>query len=86
MGGTDAHAHLHVGPDGNERLEDGPVCPGDFFSDRAALGRAGKSRRVRGRAGMRPVDGKHAELCEQHDRASRHQNDDGIQRRELSVV
>jgi hypothetical protein len=84
--GTHAHAHLHIGAGRNERLEHGAIRPGHLVRRLTSFRGTGQRGSISGRAGMRPVSGKHAELREEHDRSGREQDDEGIQRCELSAV
>jgi hypothetical protein len=61
---TDPNPYLDVVAVDHIRLEDGSIGSGHLVRGRLALGRARQRGGIGGRAGVRPVDGKHAELCE----------------------
>jgi hypothetical protein len=79
MSGPDTHADFHVGPIGDERLENGPVGPGHLVSHCPSLRRAGKRGRIGGGAGVGSMDGEDAEMRQEQHRPAGDENDDCVQ-------
>jgi hypothetical protein len=86
MGGTHAHPHLHLGTNGNERLEHCSVVPSHIVRRRSAFRCAGKCGRVRGGSGMGPMHREHPEMNQQEHRSPGDEHDDRIERQQLAPV
>jgi hypothetical protein len=86
MRGTHPHAHLHLEPNGNERLEHGPVFPGHLVRREASFRCARESGRIRGRAGMGSMYGEHTKLRQKEHRSPSDENDDRVEGQQLSIL